>query len=128
MPNLMPQLFTASTSSFNEQPILFSFVNQSPSPLLSSSLFPNQPSSITSISTPSSAAFFARFTMEFLSISKYEASQLFTSTGLTSFLYFPLHTFSLIHLCRFCDKTANPLSLYDMITSGAIILSPDFRQ
>ena len=57
IPNFIPKRFTPSTRYFKPPGNFFSFTIQSPKALLSSKRFPNQPSSITSISIPKLAAF-----------------------------------------------------------------------
>ncbi len=59
IPNCITCAIMRLDNSFNVQPSFFSLANQSPKPVLSSCLFPNQPSSITNNSIPSCAASFA---------------------------------------------------------------------
>ena len=92
IPNFRPFLFTCSIRLLRPHLILLSFTYQSPRPESSLFLFPNQPSSRTSISMPSEAASSARASIFSSSKSKYVASQLFIRTGLSASLYFPLHT------------------------------------
>ena len=59
IPNSIPNLLTSSTRFFNPPWIFSSLTTQSPNDELSAFLFPNHPSSITSISIPKLEASFA---------------------------------------------------------------------
>ena len=86
MPNFIPRSLICSTSLLRPHLIFFSLTYQSPRPELSSSRFPNQPSSMTIISTPMPLAAFAisiNFTSSKL---KNAASHVLISTGLFTFL------------------------------------------
>ena len=91
-PNFSPSAFTRRASSPSGMPSFSSFTVQSPSELLSSRRAPNQPSSITSISTPSFAAPSASVSRLSPVKSKYEASQLLSRMGVLVSRYLPRRT------------------------------------
>ena len=82
IPSFISIALIRSDNSLRDDPSFFSFTFQSPSPLVSSYLSPNQPSSITSISIPRLFAFDAILKSLSASKSKYVASQLLISIGL----------------------------------------------
>ncbi len=81
MPKLSPSAFTRSIRLLMPPFSLFSFTCQSPRAWVSSFRVPNQPSSITSMSTPSFFASLAKSTRRLSSKSNTAASQLFISRG-----------------------------------------------
>ena len=99
IPNIKP--FSCSLEERPASPFgsLRPLAVQSPREVVSSSRSPNQPSSRTKSSIPTSLAVSAR-SSSFSSLkSKYVASQLFTRTGLSLSLQGPRHTFSFTNLC-----------------------------
>ena len=80
-PNFIPKLRIFSERLPIPLGSLLGFTCQSPNPAQSFSLSPNQPSSNTNNSIPTSNAFLAIFTNFSSSKSKYVASQLLIKTG-----------------------------------------------
>ena len=110
IPNDIPSAFILSHIPLSPFGSFFLFTYQSPSELLSSSLFPNQPSSMTKSSIPTSCPAFAS-SYSFLSlISKYAASQLLSSTGRSLYCHCPRTICFLTKSCIFLLMALKPLS------------------